>query len=1779
MLSPKKFHKRRDSMGKKRVLVSIALSSVLAAYDFDPDKFQTTAWSEFEQQTTNTPFYVWENQNTANPPGVGVGFRFSGNNIYFFKDNTHINTNNINDIWIIGASGSRYILLDFTDNTLPYDKIGLHFRGGSTTTGDNHYVLLNTRYTGENGNIMRGINFDPRTAYGKMLLSIIGYDTNTQGPCNANTSGGCAPISARSLFVFRGTDVNDNIMQRYYSHDFVFGTPMAGEDFGVAVGSAQFKGDKIDFSGGFWDSNGENAANGTTQANPYTQSLVFNGADSITQDSIEFLIGSGKTTLGLYNLGTKSFNFSNLSTSSKLHLDSVGSSIAGNLLYGADSSLNLIFASSAQSLNVAREDGTTQALSSLIGTSSYLGGVPNSGQGGGANGIIGIDDSAQVSFIGANSHRFGYSTTPPSDSFQFIGSADSATPTTNRVLFLNAGNLNGAIFSTAASSAANPAPNPLYSKINFTLFGTSVTNLNLSDYPASQPSPTTANHNTLSAVFSSTPTRWSSTDTNLAPHFASMTMRTSRLSGSVSLSDTAKVNLVFDGAGTHDFGAGTGGARITGGSADSQIIFNNANGNAAGNLNYESISGFKGKILVLNSSLTSSSPSLLRSTLRAASPIATPTTRAGLASGSFSSYTHIFNGYGASVATSASAQGQSAINQVLGGFNNASGGLANYSVSDLRASTSLGVSVSSSAQNTNFVFVGTSALGSGVDLSQAAFNNVQYTFIDFGEFDLENTSKYGSATISLAGNSWARNNINVAYTGTLDVSSRNQNTPQSFYGNHLYGNTKKDVVLDFGGDLAGRSSGSSSIHKGYITGGTSDSTYIFSNIGGTLELNKTGTPAYTTNITDLNNLATNVNSSNASNLQNQLILNGINFYVSTNGGTNGGAGCTNGTGGTNSTCATIGFRDTNIKGELKDDKFGIDAVFNTSGNMVENTYTDASGNKMHIIESGSARSSTFEGSISGASKKRITFIGVDSFVRDYANSTKQGLTISGGTIDSQYNFYSVGEFTQDMVDKIINGGSGTGGSTGAQNSVARGSFSFDGSTTIFANIIKDASTSGTGNNGAKDTESINIGVNTAASTLSSFTQGVLMRGTLGGTITKNAAFASGSSVIINGGNSSSVYDFSLSGANGGALVVVKLDFKDSKRVTDGTIATGTNGNGTLHGTIKGLDGLTSIAGTLSNTIIGADSANAATANQVRFSGSLTGVGGHWFVTESSTIDSLIIENDSTLLNSANIRAGTHNNALAIVDLSTYDWVGRCHDGTSTCNATQSGQNGQQNGEYDYYELVSRDLGAGFSKKTLTIGTTTGTTSNAGTNNPPTHFSSNNGVFKLGLNLAATGDKADEVIINLTQNQNTQGVGSSRIQLIQSASTAQSYQYTSGDKIYVASLTLPNGSGFDTNTFLAEDQYLGLGIFRTELRADRENNSNTMKWYLDSIQVIDIDSATLQNEVINPLEGALLTPYLNLYTETNNMAKRMGELRGANDASGAWVKIIKGALSGTNGYYAHNMGVQGGFDKRTDLGGARVYWGVVGSFMNAWGNNYGLNLQSSSFSLGFYRSALFANSSYLDIVGKYIYSQNTYATSTASFGGRDTSGVSSAYVSAEYGMRFGIKSARGLYLQPQAEIIAGTIGGQNLRFENSLVALSVDSKASFAFIGRVGADMLSNFRFGNSGGFWRVGASLVQDFTNRGVMDIDDNVQTTSARSHTIKGDFRVLLSAGLDMRISSNSRVYFEVDRSFFGNYNLAYTISAGLRYNFGVSAPRQAPQSYPNFYEKQYLDSYSTRY
>lgn len=1722
-----------------KALCVFALFSALNAYEFNVENFQLTPLPIPSTGINPASYYLYNQAAGAITGNLGVGFRFVGENVFDYASGTRLENSNI---WIIGAGladTTRRVLLDFSSNTQSLDSIGLNLRDG-TTSQSNEYVILNLQYRDATGQIARGVYYDPTNNYGRVFYNILGIPTGAAiGPniMECVQPNACPQVSAsNSVMVFRGVDVNDNILQPYFSNDFLFGNALDSENFGVSVNSAVFRGSIIDFSGSYYDPNTGGTA--TTATNNNTQTLVFNGVNAIENNQVEFKIGTGETNISLFDLGSKSLYFSNLTTTSKLNLVSRASSIRGNLLYDATSSLNLIFTSPTASQNITlaplatqtSTSATNMSLSSIFADSAYLGGQN------GVVGIMGINDSAQVTFIGANSHRFGTINTTR-DSFQFIGNTANTTANTSNVLFLNAGILDGGIFTTT-TNVTNADSN---SKINFTLFGTSVSNLNIADSIGAN---NITNYNTLNAVFNaqssaqsmqSGANTWDSLNSNLASYFQSLSLENSSLTGSATLGQNVRGNLVFLGAGAHSFSTAN---MLSGGSGDSVALFNNiTTTGGAGVLNFDAIKSFRGQALVINSSLSTNAGAT------------------SIAGGSLKSYTHIFNGLGSNLSTALSQNGQNAINEILSNFNNASGGLTNWSVSDLSATTSFNGTLGIGLDNSNFVFIGANAVSANANLS-GANKNYTYTFVDFGEFDLDNTtgiaSTYGQATIALVGNSYVRNNIGVAFRGTLDVSFANRFQPQSFFGNHIYGETKKDVVFNFGGDERG--SNFSRFHNGYIVEGTTDSVYTFSNIGGELDFSGSAPtrPNYTASF-DSNGDGVKdktITFSTASNIQSYLISKGINFYVDP----------------AKYKGATIGFKDISIKGALSDDDFNIEAVFNTTSGLVERTYIDTNGNRVSVIESGSpSRASKLSGTIGGTSKKRIAFIGSGSF--------DNSLLISGGTSDSVYSFYSVGNLGQEMIDRIINATDSTATTPPTAPLTSSGSFNFDGSTSILANIGKNF----TANSGVS--ESINLGVNSANSTLSEFGQGVYMQGRLSGNITKNALFARGSSVVINGGNSASTYDFSLS--NNG-LIAVKLNFADSVRVdtTSNTINNPINNTIKLHGTISGLNGLTSIIGTFENSVIGTDSISA---NQISFSGNLQGSGGQWFVPESSKIDSLRLSNDSTLITNGSTRWNTLGNALGIVDLSTYNWRG-CKRDTSPCETPADGTT------YDYYEIIARPLGAGFSKKTLTIAPSV-MESTIGAN--PTYnslFSSENGVFRLGLNLTQSANNvADEIKVILTTNALS---GTTYLQFIQDASTASDYQYTTGDKIYVVSVVdSTNSYAIDDNAFRATEQYMGLGVFRTELKTDGntqlENSyfdndpslratgttHNGKQWYIDSITIENIDDALLEREVFTPLEGAVLSPYFNLYAETNNMAKRLGEVRGGNDSSGMWAKIIKGGIEGKNGYYGHNFGLQGGFDKVTQYQGAKVYLGLVGSFTSSWGSGAesSLNARSDSFAIGFYRSALFADMSYLDIVGKYIYSHNEYTASSLSFSGRDIAGVSSGYVSAEYGRRLGIKSMRGLYFQPQAEVILGYIGAQNLAFRSVGSSLFVDSKANFIAITRVGADILNAFKFGNAGGYWRVGGSLVKDFGARGEMVVRDEIAKTADRSKTIDSDFRAVFSLGLDMRVWQNTRIYLEVDKSFFGTYNMDYVMSAGVRYNFGAK-PQRRDVTQPNFDNQQYI-------
>lgn len=313
-----------------------------------------------------------------------------------------------------------------------------------------------------------------------------------------------------------------------------------------------------------------------------------------------------------------------------------------------------------------------------------------------------------------------------------------------------------------------------------------------------------------------------------------------------------------------------------------------------------------------------------------------------------------------------------------------------------------------------------------------------------------------------------------------------------------------------------------------------------------------------------------------------------------------------------------------------------------------------------------------------------------------------------------------------------------------------------------------------------------------------------------------------------------------------------------------------------------------------------------------------------------------------------------------------------------------------------------------------------------------------------------------------------------------------------------------------------------------------------------------------------LESLLLTPYYQLYLEANNMTKRLGEVREANDSDGMWLRIATDGITNNQDFYGSNFRVQGGFDKLTWHEEVSTYLGFVGSFMSGSAGK-SISARNDGISLGFYRSSLFSDN-HLDIVGRYIYSYNQYTVNAPNFSGKRDTGTHSGYMSAEYGRRLSFVYKREFYIQPRAQAILGYVSSQNFRFDNPTAALHLVSHPRFVSIIGIGLDVSSMFAFRKIRGYWRVGGNLLKDL---GVGKVSVDFAHTSTENNP-RLDLHAVFNANLDIEVASDMRIYLGFEKSFFGSYNVDYALSVGVRYNFGNPTQKTF---YPKFLDQQYLE------
>lgn len=210
----------------------------------------------------------------------------------------------------------------------------------------------------------------------------------------------------------------------------------------------------------------------------------------------------------------------------------------------------------------------------------------------------------------------------------------------------------------------------------------------------------------------------------------------------------------------------------------------------------------------------------------------------------------------------------------------------------------------------------------------------------------------------------------------------------------------------------------------------------------------------------------------------------------------------------------------------------------------------------------------------------------------------------------------------------------------------------------------------------------------------------------------------------------------------------------------------------------------------------------------------------------------------------------------------------------------------------------------------------------------------------------------------------------------------------------------------------------------------------------------------ESSLVSGTKSALTSTAMAWKSNTNDLQRRLGDLRLANTNQGVWAKYIGGKSKITDGADAHMTynGVQVGYDHKASngwiLGGAIDYSTSSNSYTNGSGDG-------KLGGIALYGTKQNDDGRYLDIIVRGNRLSNNYNLYTV--GGQRVNGKYHTYgtsLSAEYGKR--IKKQNGFYIDPSVEFIIGRLNG--VSYDASVVgggSMHVKADAVNSAVGRLG----------------------------------------------------------------------------------------------------------------------------
>lgn len=302
--------------------------------------------------------------------------------------------------------------------------------------------------------------------------------------------------------------------------------------------------------------------------------------------------------------------------------------------------------------------------------------------------------------------------------------------------------------------------------------------------------------------------------------------------------------------------------------------------------------------------------------------------------------------------------------------------------------------------------------------------------------------------------------------------------------------------------------------------------------------------------------------------------------------------------------------------------------------------------------------------------------------------------------------------------------------------------------------------------------------------------------------------------------------------------------------------------------------------------------------------------------------------------------------------------------------------------------------------------------------------------------------------------------------------------------------------------------------------------------------------TRESELVSGAKSALAASMIQMKADTNDLQRRLGDVRLNSDKHGVWGKYIGGKSKITDDAYVnqtYNM-AQVGYDT------LRGDWTVGGALLYGTSNNdYALGSGSGKTAgLAVYGAKQFKDGRYVDVIGKVNRLKNDFTVhntlgTTLSGDYRNTG----ASLSVEYGKR--IKKNNGFYIDPNAELMFSRLSGESFDARtNTGSTVHIDSDAVNSVIGRIGVGIGKESK--NSNVFLK--AALAHEFSGKMNATYSMAGEPTTGSEVNLK-DTWLDLELGGSWSVRPNTYVYGTFTKNFGATVDNSYRIDAGIRHNF----------------------------